>query len=201
MKFTEAQADIIAESVETAHYWLSKTGRNTGPTMWAVMLAKLERAHRIIERRKYASKKAALSLAFALLSVCAFAHGGVGVDYPALYRAIRIVESEDGRTSPNTYQITRAFWTDVNRFRRWNWHPSSYPAMVECRPIAEEYMAAYWDYYGTRYQMMTGRIATAEVLAKLHRVGLRGLTSRRREAERYWLRVRKHYEEAADGTL
>lgn len=116
------------------------------------------------------------------------------IDYPALLEAVAEVESDNGATSRNVFQITRVHWADVNRIRRWNWHPSSYRDMVETRAIAAEYVLAYWDYYGDWWQRATGQLVTAEVLAKMHRVGYEGLRTRQRRAEDYWRKVRPEYE-------
>lgn len=130
--------------------------------------------------------------------LCAFCAVGGELEYidrDALLSAIRTVESDNGATSRNVYQITRVYWSDVNRFMRWNWHPSSYRDMVETRAIAAEYVLAYWDYYGDRWQRATGHPITAEVLAKLHRVGYVGLNTKKKTAEAYWRRVQKLYQQ------
>lgn len=118
------------------------------------------------------------------------------IDFPALLEAVAEVESDNGATSRNVYQITRVHWADVNRIRRWNWHPSSYRDMVETRAVAAEYVLAFWDYYGDRWQRATGQPITAEVLAKMHRVGYVGLLKNQRTAAKYWEKVRKHYRRA-----
>ena len=115
------------------------------------------------------------------------------IDFPALLGAIAEVESDNGETSRNVYQITRVHWEDVNRIRRMNWHPSSHRDMVETRAIAAEYVLAYWDYYGDRWQRATGQVVTAEVLAKMHRVGYVGMLKHPKTAAAYWAKVKPIY--------
>ena len=112
-----------------------------------------------------------------------------GIQLATLYFAIAQVESNgglDAKCRGNVYQITRRYLDDVNRFS-----PYIYPDAVRFDRIASErLMYDYWYFYGMKYITETGRPVTAEVLAKIHRVGYAGLKTRARTAQRYWERVR-----------
>lgn len=111
------------------------------------------------------------------------------VDYARLYKAIAIVESDDGKTSENRYQLTPAFVADIRRITG-----EPFPKLgVYDAAYSRKAMLCYWVYYGSRYEARTGRPATAEILAKMHRVGYKGLWTRKATADGYWRRVRKHY--------
>ena len=109
-----------------------------------------------------------------------------------LYAAIAAVESDNGETSGNIYQIQPSYVADVNRVQAKLERVDGINrrrfalADVYDKTASEQMMAVYWDYYTKR----TGR-ADAKTLAMLHRVGLRGLTTKRRTAEAYWARVSK----------
>jgi len=116
------------------------------------------------------------------------------IDYDALFTAIAIVESENGATSKNVYQIQRSYFLDVCRFRRLNVHPESYDCFCEIRPLAEDIMMMYWDYYGDKVQRRIGNPITAETLARLHRCGFVGYWTKWKTGTSYWKRVKKNYD-------
>lgn len=182
---TPTEQGVVADAVEDAWYWLSRDGKYTSEDNWRKMMAKLEKAHGICSKML-----SALAVVVALGS----ARAEEAIDYDALVQAMAIVESDDGATSRNVWQITPRYWADVNRIRRMNWHPSSYAHMVSVRAVALDYMAIFWAHYGERYTARTGKPITAEVLAKMHRVGYEGIWRRPKTAEKYWRRVRKHYD-------
>jgi len=130
-----------------------------------------------------------LSLATAVAACCANANPGRST----LFRAIAAVESIDGATSANVYQLQPSYVADVNRIQRKlqrvdGRRRETFSCLdVMSRSASERMMEIYWDYYGKRIQ---GPV-TDEIRAKLHRVGFRGLRTRRATAEAYWRRVRK----------
>lgn len=127
----------------------------------------------------------------ALLAACAVSgYAGQPVDYGRLYAAIAAVESDSGKTSGNRYQLTELWLADLERIMGC---PVNRPHLRTNAKAAEEAMLVYWAYYTSRYVARTGRPVTAEILAKLHRVGYAGLWRKPRTAENYWRRVRKHY--------
>lgn len=112
-----------------------------------------------------------------------------------LFNAIAAVESDNGETSDNIYQIQPCYVADVNRIqaklervdgiRRRRFAADD----VYDRLASERMMEIYWAYYTKR----TLR-ADAKTLAMLHRVGWRGLKTRKGTAEAYWKRVKKAME-------
>lgn len=114
-----------------------------------------------------------------------------GIPLTALYCAIAHVESNGGldpKCGGNVYQITRDYLEDVNRFS-----PYIYPDAVRFDRVASERMMYdYWYFYGMKYITETGKPVTAEILAKIHRVGYAGLKTRARTAQRYWVRVKRY---------
>lgn len=84
-----------------------------------------------------------------------------------LYRAIAQVESDNGATSPNVYQITNAYIDDLNRI--YSRH-TPYKAKFD-KFASEHLMYEYWQYYGTRYQLETGKPVTYAVLIDMHHLG------------------------------
>ena len=144
-----------------------------------------ERKCRFWKRIRGFLKHAALGLALAT--------GGAyaeEVDYDALFSAIAQVESDNGLTSSNKYQLTRTFLRDVERIsgEKWDWS-----ATVADDGRARLSMRLYWAYYAPRWAAKSGGDVTAELLAKLHRVGYVGLSRKAVTAERYWLRVKRRY--------
>lgn len=111
-----------------------------------------------------------------------------GLNLNPLYRAIAKVESDNGITSENIYQITRNYVDDVNRI---------YPSFryrhsdVYDRFESETMMLLYWRYYAYMYSRETGKEITYETLARMHNKGGRYWTSDRKIAESnpYWNKV------------
>lgn len=104
----------------------------------------------------------------------------------ALLRALAMVESDDGVTSRNVYQIERIYIEDVNRIEDadYRWED------VYSRERSEEMVRAYLAYYGARYERITGRTPTEEVYARIHNGGPDGW--RKRATVRYWRKVRRY---------
>lgn len=119
-----------------------------------------------------------------------------GIALAPLYAAIAQVESENGRTSDNVYQISLAYLNDVNRIIAEKYkvdgmsiHPAYfYPNEVESRSASELMMRVYWEHYGYRYYMETRNLPTTEVLARIHNGGPNGW--KRPTTLRYWHKVK-----------
>lgn len=136
----------------------------------------------------------------AALGVAAVAFGkaekGNAVDTERLLYAIRQVESDNGLTSQNRYQITYRHYADVHRIAGLPNEPSKDDWYKGVRELDRSrwLVTTYWKHYGAMYERNYHRPATAEVLAKIHRVGYAGLQKEPATAEMYWKRVKPHYE-------
>lgn len=108
-----------------------------------------------------------------------------------LFRAIAQVESDNGLTSPNVYQITSVYVRDMQRV---------YPTMkfiqmdVYDREQSKTMMFCYWKHYGYKFCVDTGSMIDYEVLAKMHHLGGRYFKKRDKETieqgEIYWRKVK-----------
>ena len=114
-----------------------------------------------------------------------------GVVLAPLFAAIAEVESENGKTSNNVYQISGRYLADVNRIRavrtlhrlnKFNTHDRF------DRTESERMMWEYLNYYGYRYRMSTGKNPTAEVFARIHNGGPNGW--RKESTLKYWHKVK-----------
>lgn len=109
-----------------------------------------------------------------------------------LFAAIAQVESADGATSANIYQITEAYVDDVNRIRAlgdtavWVSHPYDYADVCD-RGYAQAMMTAYWRHYAPRAAKRLGRPVDFEMLARIHNGGPRG--AEKKATEKYWRKV------------
>jgi len=95
-----------------------------------------------------------------------------GISLVSLFSAIAQVESGNGKTSDNVYQISSTYVRDVNkictRFGRrehFMWIDRFSRVRSKCM------MVTYWQHYGERYRRITGKEPTAEVLARIHNGG------------------------------
>lgn len=111
-----------------------------------------------------------------------------GVALASLFAAIAQVESENGRTSENVYQLRRVYLNDVGRI--YGCHFSD--KVATDRHASEQVMAAYLEYYGERYKRRTGKTPTAEVLARIHNGGPNGW--RKPSTLKYWAKVKRELE-------
>jgi len=120
-----------------------------------------------------------------------------GIALAPLYTAIAEVESNNGKTSINVYQIDEdgsGYIDDVNRILagRSKVTGEAFRPFVRIakydRKSSEAMMAIYWDYYGRKYEQKTGKKVTAEVLARIHNGGPTGW--RRAYTCGYWNRVK-----------
>ena len=112
------------------------------------------------------------------------------IDLDALYGAVGKAESDSGRTSRNHYQLTPRYVRDVERITG----KAASRTVYGDKAKQEAAMLEYWNHYGERYEAASGRAISAEVLAKIHRVGYRGLKSKPKTARDYWHKVRPEYE-------
>lgn len=125
-----------------------------------------------------------------------------GIQLAPLYFAIAQVESENGKTSANMYQISPAYLNDVNRIIAEKCkvngvavHPAYfYPNEVESRLASELMMKLYWAHYGYLYFMETRNLPTAEVLARIHNGGPNGW--KKPSTIKYWHKVKAAIEAA-----
>ena len=108
-----------------------------------------------------------------------------GLALASLIAAIAQVESENGATSDNVYQMRRIYVEDVNRVL--GREAYSYEDVTDADKCVEM-MVTYWTHYGARYERLTGKPVTYEVLARIHNGGPDGW--RRKCTEKYWDRVR-----------
>ena len=107
-----------------------------------------------------------------------------GVALAPLFAAIAQVESENGATSDNVYQLQRIYLDDVGRIYGCHFADE----VMTDRHASEQVMLAYLEYYGERYRRKTGKEPTAEVLARIHNGGPNGW---RKEATAvYWAKVK-----------
>lgn len=119
-----------------------------------------------------------------------------GLSLAPLYFAIAQVESDNGKTSTNVYQISSVYLKDVNRIVAESFkvdgctvHPAYfYPNEVESRSASELMMKLYWEYYGYRYFKETGKLPTYEVLARIHNGGPNGW--KKPSTVKYWQKVK-----------
>lgn len=107
-----------------------------------------------------------------------------GIAVSQLFAAIAAVESEDGQTSDNVYQLQRVYLDDVGRIFGCHFADE----VATDRHASEHVMLAYLEYYGERYQRKTGRTPTAEVLARIHNGGPNGW--RKDSTLEYWRKVK-----------
>lgn len=101
-----------------------------------------------------------------------------------LFAAIAEVESGNGRTSDNVYQIQRVYLDDFWRIYGCNFADE----VATDRHASEQVMLAYWEYYGEQYARRTGRQPKAEVLARIHNGGPNGW--RKDSTLEYWRKVK-----------
>ena len=136
----------------------------------------------------------------ALMCAAMLASGAAAeeIDYDALFHAIAMVESDDGLTSSNRYQLTEAYCRDLERITNERW---DYAATIADDERARLGMRIYWAYYTPRRLRLVGGRVDAKTLAQLHRVGYGGMESKRQTADLYWLRVCQFYNEAKNAKI
>ena len=107
-----------------------------------------------------------------------------GIALAPLYAAIAQVESCNGVTSPNVYQITRRYLDDLGRVYGVHFEDQC----ATDRAASEMAMQFYWKHYGHRYLSITGKLPDYEVLARIHNGGPDGW--RKKSTLGYWRKVR-----------
>ena len=125
-----------------------------------------------------------------------------GIALAPLFAAMAQVESDDGRTSNNIYQISDVYIDDVNRITEISsitvrQHGCRLPYSINDkfdRAASEAMMATYWLYYGTRYMTLTGERPTVEVFARIHNGGPDGW--KKPSTIKYWHKVKAAIEAA-----
>jgi hypothetical protein len=109
-----------------------------------------------------------------------------GLSFALICNAIAQVESDNGATSGNVYQIRDIYIDDINRIYNLQ---LSYNIKYD-RELSEKAMRLYWLYYGERYIKLTGKPVTYEVLARIHNGGPRGY--KKHSTKKYWDRVKAY---------
>ena len=139
-------------------------------------------------------KKLMLTLVVSIMAVGAFAQEMVS---EKLLDAIAMQES---RNNPNAkgdkrngkymaigaYQLWDIYVNDVNRFAK-----TRYTSDDRKNPeISREIVRKYLTYYGKRYERLTGKKATNEILARIHNGGPNGF--KKPATDKYWGEI-QHY--------
>lgn len=107
-----------------------------------------------------------------------------GIALAPLFAAIAQVESANGKTSANIYQLQRVYLNDVGRI--YGCHFSD--KVLTDRFASEQVMLAYLEHYGEQYRRTTGKTPTAEVLVRIHNGGPDGW--RKESTLKYWHKVK-----------
>ena len=115
-----------------------------------------------------------------------------GVALAPLFAAIAQVESDNGATSDNVYQLQSLYVHDCNRIVVERLRRAPLRTYAESdrfdRVQSERMIREYLEHYGERYRRLTGKTPTAEVLARIHNGGPNGW---RKEATAvYWEKVK-----------
>ena len=108
-----------------------------------------------------------------------------GVALAPLFAAIAEVESNNGLTSDNVYQLTNIFVDDVNRISKTE--SFTYNDVFD-REKSERMMEIYWGHYVKEYYNALKAPPTWEALARIHNGGPNGAT--KYATKKYWRRVK-----------
>ena len=100
--------------------------------------------------------------------------------------AIRAVESTNGLTSHNQYQIRDVCVQDVNRI--YNTHYTMHNAYNHEK--SKEIAILYLTYWGNEYVKSQHRIPTDETYARIWNGGPNGW--KKKSTKKYWNKVKKH---------
>lgn len=103
-----------------------------------------------------------------------------------LLPALAMVESDNGATSANVYQLSNVYIEDVNRI----YHLRVSTNDKFDKRKSERIVFLYLFHYGAQYYKRTGSKPTYEVLARIHNGGPNGW--RKECTVRYWEKVKKH---------
>lgn len=126
-------------------------------------------------------------IAACALIVCAIASTPREIDYNRLLKAIAQVESDNGATSANVYQLTQVWVDDISRIVG---EEFSLDQLIEERYLAEDLIIRYWKYYGAQYEAREGVAPDYQVLARIHNGGPRGYA--KAATRPYWHKVQKY---------
>jgi hypothetical protein len=107
------------------------------------------------------------------------------LSFALIFNAIAQVESDNGATSGNVYQIRDVYIDDINRIYNLQ---LSYNVKYD-RELSQKAMRLYWLYYGERYTKLTGKPVTYEVLARIHNGGPNGF--KKYATKKYWRAVER----------
>lgn len=109
----------------------------------------------------------------------------VPVTTSALIDAIADVETHRGADDANVYQLRPIYVEDVCRITGQH---ITFEQAIDDDALARACIEAYWDHYGHWYWRITGKVADAEVLARMHNGGPDGW--RKPSTLGYWRKVR-----------
>lgn len=109
------------------------------------------------------------------------------IDYNRLLKAVAMVESDNGKTSANVYQLTQVWVDDISRIVG---EEFSLDQLIEERYLAEDLIIRYWKYYGAQYEAREGVAPDYQVLARIHNGGPNG--HRKSATLPYWRKVQKY---------
>jgi len=118
-----------------------------------------------------------------------------GLSLAPLYEALAKVESDNGATSDNVYQLTRVYVEDVNRILGNEVYNPDSPYVFSNPHLQKGMMYAYWAHWGVHYQQKTGNPVTYEILARIHNGGPIGW--KKQATLKYWLKVKAAMEGGA----
>lgn len=110
-----------------------------------------------------------------------------GLALAPLYAAIAQVESDNGKTSDNIYQLRVLYVHDCNRITNGKYDFRERDRYV--RWMSERMMYEYWKFYGGMYESIVGKMPTYEVLARIHNGGPDGW--KKADTVPYWWKVKK----------
>lgn len=96
----------------------------------------------------------------------------------------------DNGKAVGAYQIHKKYVTDVNRICKIKGFKIRFTFADRYNSHKSRIMTAiYLDFYGKVYEKKQGKIATAEILAKIHNGGPNGW--KKQATEKYWRKVEK----------
>lgn len=108
-----------------------------------------------------------------------------GLCLTPLFNAMAQVESQNGKTSKNIYQIQDVYLEDLGRIYACHYSKS----VKEDKFASEAAMFDYWRFYAHQWARRNHtRAITYEVLARIHNGGPDGMT--KVKTTYYWLKVR-----------
>ena len=109
-----------------------------------------------------------------------------GLYLTPLFNAIAQVESQNGTTSKNIYQIQDVYLEDLGRIYTCHYSQS----VKEDKFASEAAMFDYWRFYAHQWARKNHtRAVTYEVLERIHNGGPDGMT--KVETAYYWLKVKQ----------